>query len=165
VVHRDIKPGNLLLTERHGVPTVKVLDMGLARLDAGADHDDPLTTTGQIMGTLDYMAPEQAADIKSADARADIYALGTTLWFLLTGRPCYDSDTTLKKLLARQSEPIPSLCEICGSGRAGRVPAGHATWSATRGASPTRAASRPIPRRPPSRSGLACPTRGASTTC
>ena len=95
VVHRDIKPANLLL-DRHG--TVKILDMGLARLDSAGAEQDELTGTGQIMGTVDYMAPEQALDAKHADGRADIYSLGATLWYLLTGRPLYAGETTVEKL-------------------------------------------------------------------
>ncbi|MGE0609684.1 MAG: SUMF1/EgtB/PvdO family nonheme iron enzyme [Pirellulales bacterium] len=110
VVHRDIKPANLLL-DREG--TIKILDMGLARLDSAGGQQDQLTGTGQIMGTVDYMAPEQAMDTKSADARADIYSLGVTLWYLLTGRPLYDGDTTVMKLMAHQNKPIPSLREVC----------------------------------------------------
>ena len=81
VVHRDIKPSNLLV-DGHGV--VKLLDFGLARLSSG---QTTFTTTGQLIGTLDYLAPEQAADSRSVDIRADIYSLGCTLYFLLTGRP------------------------------------------------------------------------------
>jgi formylglycine-generating enzyme required for sulfatase activity/serine/threonine protein kinase len=110
VVHRDIKPGNLLL-DRQG--TVKILDMGLARLEAAGAGQDELTGTGQIMGTVDYMAPEQAMSTRSADARADIYSLGVTLWYLLTGRALYDGETPLAKLMAHQQRPIPVLREVC----------------------------------------------------
>jgi formylglycine-generating enzyme required for sulfatase activity len=115
VVHRDIKPANLLL-DRSG--TIKILDMGLARLDSAGGQQDQLTGTGQIMGTVDYMAPEQAMDTKSADARADIYSLGVTLWNLLTGRALYDGETTVMKLMAHQNKPIPSLRTACSAASA-----------------------------------------------
>jgi formylglycine-generating enzyme required for sulfatase activity/tRNA A-37 threonylcarbamoyl transferase component Bud32 len=106
VVHRDIKPANLLL-DNHG--TIKILDMGLARLDSAGQNQDELTGTGQIMGTVDYMAPEQAVNTRQADARADIYSLGVTLWYLLTGRAMYQGDSAMAKLIAHQNQPIPSL--------------------------------------------------------
>ncbi|MFH1922608.1 MAG: serine/threonine-protein kinase, partial [Planctomycetota bacterium] len=114
VVHRDIKPGNLLLDSEG---TVKVLDMGLARMDRPARAADPtapdaLTQSGQVMGTYDYMAPEQAQDTHSADHRADIYSLGCTLFRLLTGRKPYVGETPVQILLAHCQEPVPSLCDV-----------------------------------------------------
>lgn len=110
VVHRDIKPSNLLLATDG---TVKVLDLGLARLESAGTDQDQLTGTGQIMGTIDYMSPEQALDTKNADARADIYSLGITLWYLLTGRVVFTGETMLAKLLAHRETAIPSLTAAC----------------------------------------------------
>lgn len=114
LIHRDIKPSNLLLSQGDTDDSVKILDMGLVRFtDNGRPGDatgsDHLTQTGEILGSFDYMAPEQAIDTKRVDHRADIYSLGCTLYFLLTGRPPYQGETTMQKLLAHREHPIPSL--------------------------------------------------------
>jgi WD40 repeat protein/serine/threonine protein kinase len=108
MVHRDIKPANLLVTARGGV--IKVLDMGLARLQAGEGDDSVsmLTQEGSVMGTADYIAPEQALDSHEVDIRSDIYSLGCTLYFALTGQPPFPGGTLGEKLVKHQlKEPVP----------------------------------------------------------
>ncbi len=115
LVHRDIKPSNLILakSQRGLPPLVKVLDMGLALLDdVTPESGEELTSTGQVMGTIDYMAPEQSHDTHKVDIRADIYSLGATLYKLLTGRaPFADAqyDSVVKKLVALATQPIPDI--------------------------------------------------------
>jgi eukaryotic-like serine/threonine-protein kinase len=107
LVHRDIKPHNLLLTRQGGV--VKVLDMGLARLQGGLDKQRALTQTGAVIGTPDYLAPEQAIDSKHADARSDLYSLGCTLYFLLAGRAPFTAESLTQLLLQHQMEEAQSV--------------------------------------------------------
>jgi len=112
VVHRNIKPGNLLVG-LNGV--VKVLDMGLARLEEpGTPNAEPLTREGQMMGTVDYMAPEQAQNARQADGRADIYSLGCTLFRLLTGEVPFSGKNMVMKMLAHREHPVPSLVAARG---------------------------------------------------
>jgi tRNA A-37 threonylcarbamoyl transferase component Bud32 len=108
LVHRDIKPSNIMLTAEG---TVKVLDLGLARLGLeSAAESTALTHHGDLMGTPDYMAPEQAQHSHTADIRADLYSLGCTLYFLLAGRPPFaDYGNVMEKLLAHQQAAPPSL--------------------------------------------------------
>jgi serine/threonine protein kinase len=113
LVHRDVKPANLLLARhpaQRDVGLVKVLDMGLARLVAPADGEaiDTLTQAGSVMGSLDYIAPEQALNSHAVDTRADLYGLGCTLYYLLTGRVPFPVENPMEKLLAhRTCEPEP----------------------------------------------------------
>ena len=87
LVHRDIKPGNLMLSRAGDRATVKILDFGLAKATREAPVDGGLTNPGQALGTPDFMAPEQIRDATKADIRADIYSLGCTLYYLLSGAP------------------------------------------------------------------------------
>lgn len=109
IIHRDIKPHNLLLD---GQGVVKVTDLGLARLNhgtAGPANGFDVTMAGGVIGTADYMPPEQAVDSTTIDHRADIYSLGCTLHFLLLGRSPYRGPTMMAVLLKHRDGEIPSL--------------------------------------------------------
>jgi serine/threonine-protein kinase len=105
LVHRDIKPDNLILQGS----TVKVLDFGLARLrPADGAESTGLTSEHTVLGTPDFIAPEQALDVRRADVRSDIYSLGATLYCLLTGQVPFPGGTVQEKLLRHQVEsPLP----------------------------------------------------------
>ncbi len=112
LVHRDIKPANLMLTSRG---QVKILDMGLARLHTGDSLSQELTATGQVLGTVDYMAPEQASDMRSVDIRSDVYSLGCSLYRLLAGRNPFSGQqytTLLSKVLAHAKDPVPPIQKL-----------------------------------------------------
>jgi serine/threonine protein kinase/response regulator RpfG family c-di-GMP phosphodiesterase len=109
MVHRDVKPHNLLRDES-GV--VKLTDLGLVQLNRDVEDkavDTGMTSIGGIVGTPDYMPPEQGLDSAALDHRADIYALGCTLCFLLTGRAPYTGGNVLSILLKHRDAPIPDL--------------------------------------------------------
>ncbi|TVS20551.1 MAG: serine/threonine protein kinase, partial [Planctomycetaceae bacterium] len=101
VIHRDIKPSNVLVTDS-GV--AKLVDMGLARLHQMESDTDDLTASGVTLGTFDYISPEQARDPRTADVRSDLYSLGCTFYFMLTGRPPFPEGTVLQKLLSHSTE-------------------------------------------------------------
>lgn len=112
VVHRDIKPSNMLVAKdsKNGRPIVKLLDLGLARIDEeDTPSDDSITHSGQIMGSPDYMAPEQATNARNADIRSDIYGLGATLFQLIAGRLPFLGETVMEKLVARINSDAPPL--------------------------------------------------------
>src|SRR5262249_61352591 len=123
LVHRDIKPHNLIMSVRDGL--IKVADLGLARLPRSTNDEVTAALTGGVqasgtltpqnavlMGTADYLAPEQAADFHAADIRADIYSLGCTLYYLLTGRPPFPATTLVEKVLRHQQAEPPDLQKL-----------------------------------------------------
>ncbi len=110
MIHRDIKPGNILV-DRTGV--AKLLDMGLARFYQ--DEQDQLTLKyddKNVLGTADYVAPEQTRDSRNIDIRADIYGMGATFYFVLAGRPPFPEATMAEKLIAHQSKMPTPLRDI-----------------------------------------------------
>ncbi|HEY7424084.1 MAG TPA: protein kinase [Gemmataceae bacterium] len=122
MVHRDIKPQNLMVNVQG---QVKILDFGLARMRGQAktrafglvrmpseSNPGELTPADTFMGTPAYVSPEQATDAHSADTRADIYSLGCTLFFLLTGRAPFQADTAVQLILAHREQEPPALQEV-----------------------------------------------------
>jgi serine/threonine protein kinase len=121
LVHRDIKPANLMVTpsplekitgSTTQTPRVKILDMGLARVvtaGEGGEQAGSLTQAGEFLGTPDYIAPEQAEDSRRADIRSDLYSLGCTLYFLLTGEVPFPGTGLIQKLRRQLLEPPPSV--------------------------------------------------------
>jgi WD40 repeat protein len=108
MVHRDLKPHNLMLTSDG---RVKILDFGLAYF-ASEVASAGLTGTGVVLGTVDYIAPEQADNPHEADIRSDIYSLGCTLYHLLAGRPPFPTGTALQKVMAHMGKKPQPLTEL-----------------------------------------------------
>lgn len=137
IIHRDLKPSNIMVT-KEGVP--KLMDMGLSK--TLMDDDNPLTVTGEILGTPNYMSPEQAAASKSVDFRADIYGLGATLYHLVTGSLPHESSSDmtvfdlLKKVVthpiipARDKNPdVSAECSaLIGKMTANAMADRHSSW-------------------------------------
>lgn len=109
MVHRDIKPGNLIIDwSDDGKGTVKIMDMGLVRLSDESEEKTSVTRAGQVMGTPDYMSPEQGWNTATVDWRSDLYSLGCTFFRLITGRVPFPGDNPLQVLMARCSKDAPS---------------------------------------------------------
>ncbi len=122
LVHRDLKPGNIMLVPRPGpsepdVTTgciLKILDFGLSRVANDDQTPEPvqelqLTAAGAMLGTSDYIAPEQARDARAADIRADIYSLGCVAYHLLAGRPPFPDKNAIRQMVRHATETPPSL--------------------------------------------------------
>lgn len=109
LVHRDIKPSNLCVNRAE---QIKVLDLGVARLSEDEDSSMTIAHKQQLLGTIDYLAPEQALDSHGVDHRADLYSLGCTLYFLLAGEPPFSGGSQAERILMhqiRQPTPLPSI--------------------------------------------------------
>ncbi len=109
LVHRDVKPSNLVLTHQG---QVKLLDLGLARFQSDQPAGEEVTATGQPIGTIDYMAPEQVSDTHTVDIRADVYGLGCTLYKLLCGRAPFSGpkyETPFNKMQGHLQKPVPPI--------------------------------------------------------
>ena len=116
MVHRDIKPGNLMLTRKADRPVIKVLDFGLAKATREQALDTELTREGQMLGTPDYIAPEQTLDAQKADIRADIYSLGCTLYYLLAGNPPFKGTSLFEVLQSHHNvlaKPLSAVRRTC----------------------------------------------------
>ncbi len=109
MVHRDLKPGNILVAALGGQRDVaKLLDFGLVQDHSATQSDDRITRAGTVLGTPSYMCPEQAAG-EPVDPRGDIYSLGAVAVFMLAGRPPFEGTTVGKLLTAHLTQPAPDL--------------------------------------------------------
>jgi serine/threonine-protein kinase len=110
LIHRDVKPSNLLVQQTNTGPQVKILDFGLALVTAAdAGSDSSLGTAQTVLGTPDYVSPEQAKNQYRVDGRSDLYSLGCTFYYLLTGEPPFTGGTALEKMLRHGSEAPVSI--------------------------------------------------------
>ncbi len=106
LIHRNVKPGNLLLDRRN---VIKLLDLGLARFTNEQSGSLTVEFDENVLGTADYLAPEQALNSHAIDARADVYALGCSMYYLLTGHPPFAGGTLAERLLKHQKNQPPSI--------------------------------------------------------
>jgi serine/threonine protein kinase len=118
MIHRDLEPANLMLVGDEANPTVKILDIGLGkavfdeREKSTLDDPSKLTTDGTLIGTPDYLAPEQARSAKSADIRADVCSLGCVLYHALTGQPPFPDKLVLSTVMRHATEPPRALADF-----------------------------------------------------
>ena len=123
MVHRDVKPANMMLTPAATKPdttwdaTIKILDIGLGRELFSEDTPEAqietqLTVEGAVLGTPDYLAPEQAKDARSADIRADIYSIGCVLYHCLAGTPPFPSTNIMSQMVMHATEQPPPLASV-----------------------------------------------------
>jgi tRNA A-37 threonylcarbamoyl transferase component Bud32 len=108
ILHRDLKPGNILIQQKDNVDVVKLIDFGIAKL---ADPDQSLTTSGSVIGTPAYMSPEQAR-AQNIDARSEIYSLGCLLFHMLAGQPPFQAENTFELLNLHCDAAPPTLNDI-----------------------------------------------------
>ncbi len=106
LIHRDVKPANLLVDSNN---VVKVLDLGLAKFSDEGKASLTMAYDENVLGTADYLAPEQAMDSHGVDARADIYGLGCSLYYMLTGHPPFPDGTLPQRIMMHQKEPAPDI--------------------------------------------------------
>ncbi len=109
VIHRDVKPANLLVDQQG---RVRLLDMGLALIETDEDHSLTVANNENVLGTADYLAPEQALNSHQVDHRVDIYGLGCTLFFLLTARPPFSDGTLAQRIIKHQNEMPRAIREL-----------------------------------------------------
>ena len=112
VIHRNIKPHALLVDLRGSLRITNLLLAKIGESSLIVPEDEGLTTQGESMGSIDYLPPEQAVDAGKADERSDIYALGCTLFYLVTGQPPYPLKSSIDKLMAHRNAPVPSLRKL-----------------------------------------------------
>jgi serine/threonine-protein kinase len=110
IVHRDVKPANFLVARKNGRFIIKLSDLGLSR--AGDDDGQRVTRTGTTVGTVDYMAPEQAANCGRADKRSDIYSLGCTLFHMLAGQPPFPGGAPRERMRRHVNEEPPDILQV-----------------------------------------------------